>query len=400
MGVVCEPGEIDQFNDILASVAGSYNQANTEASDVASDSNAGGDGRNGFGTDADAGASVGDEPSPFDPSDGMDLGDDGAEGEFGDDDEENDEGLVDLGGVYVLNCEGRPLPYLSSFLNNPNLDGFSLRAGWEQVEPSEGNYNWSMFDPVVDYAHQYGKKVMLRVIAGARTPEWVYDAGAFPYVFIDNDPWRSTYGEELTVPIPWDPIYQEKWANLVAVMGQRYADHPAVKIVAITGPGHGGEMHLGDKGNQAAWTAMGYTNAVMTQAWIDATDVYREAFPHQHLSIGIAHPVAFGQPAQVVAGVAAYAADVGVGLQGNWLSAKLNPQFDLYQFVAAHSQFTPVGFQELCSAQRPAFGGSMGRAMELAYAANSCYIEFYAGDIDAYPDDIAAAHEWLCSMQP
>ena len=394
-GVVCEPEELAQFEELLANAAETYG-ASTDALDGSNDPTTTDNSESPFGTTAEAGDFVGDAPSPNGSDDPNDNAADPNEaGE-----EEGDDEALDVAGVYVLNCEGRPLSYLTPFLVNPNLDGFSLRAGWEQVEPSEGNYDWSLFDAVVDYAAEYDKKVMLRIIAGARSPDWVYEAGAYRYTFIDDNPWHDTYGEELSVPIPWDEVYQEKWANLVAVFGERYANHPAVKIVAITGPGHGGEMHLGDKDNEEAWTAMGYTTAAMTQAWIDAIDTFRAAFPNQHLTIGIAHPVSFGAPYQVVAGVADYAAEMGVGLQGNWLSAKLNPEFDLYQCVAAHSEHATVGFQELCSAQRSTFGGALADALDLGYAANACFIEFYASDITVYPEDIAAAHESLCNAEP
>jgi hypothetical protein len=304
----------------------------------------------------------------------------------------------DISGVYVLGLEARSAEALEPYLKNPAIDGFSLRAGWKDVEPTEGTYDWSAFDPVIADAAQHGKKIMLRVLPGVKTPEWVYAAGAVRFAFTDENPYHKTAGDELAMPVPWDPIYLQKWLRFVAAFGAKYAANPAVRIVAITGPAAGGEMHLPAKDSRDRWHAAGYSDATLAEAWKKAIDAFAAAFPRQHRSVAIAKAVSFDEPQDLIERVARACAEAGCGLQGNWLAAKTRAQNPLYRRIAAHAAVCPVGFQTLSGAGSARFGGTLRPAVELALKAHACYLEIYLGDISAYPDDVAYAHEQLSRM--
>ncbi len=306
-------------------------------------------------------------------------------------------GVPPINGVYTLNLEGCSENVLAPYLDNPNLDGFSLRAAWSDIEPAHGSYDWSLFDAVVDHAASHGKKVMLRILAGTRTPEWVYTAGAARFDFVDDNPYHSTYGEIISMPVPWDPIFLTHWFEVVTAMGARYADHPAVVLVAITGPATAGEMHLGDKDNSEAWHAVGYSNEVLIETWKLTIDAFVTAFPEQYRLVAVANPVSFDNPAQVREAVAAYCAQKGCGIQGNWLAANTAPDGTLYQQVADFAAVNPVGFQMLCSATQERFGGELSTAIDLALDAGASFLELYKLDITTFADDVAYAHEELCS---
>jgi hypothetical protein len=228
------------------------------------------------------------------------------------------------------------------------------------------------------------------------SPNWVYVAGAVPFNYIDDNPNHSTYGQWVSMPIPWDPVFLSEWTELVTALGAHYAGNPAVKIVAITGPAAGGEMHLGDKDNSEAWHAVGYSNALLIDAWTVTIEAFRAAFPGQHLTLAVANPVQFDNPDEVRLAVGTYCAAAGCGLQGNWLTASTPPDSELYQQVAGHSVYAPVGFQMLCSAtQVERFGGPLSTAISLGLAAGASFLEFYPVDITTFPDDIAYAHQQL-----
>ncbi len=300
-----------------------------------------------------------------------------------------------LNGVYVLGLEGASAAVLAPYLSNPDVDGFSLRAGWSDVEPADDAYDWSQFDAVIEAAAAHGKKVMLRVLPGLRTPEWVYEAGAARFEFVDDNPNRPTYGEVVSMPLPWDPVFLTKWSDLVAAFGARYAANPAVTLVAMTGPAAGGEMHLGDKSNADRWHDLGYSNELLIDTWKLTIDAFSAAFPNQHRTVAVANPVLFDNPAEVRAAVAAYCAESGCGLQGNWLAAKTSPTGDLYQQIANHAAAAPVGFQMLCSATQERFGGELMTAVDLALEAGASFLEVYRVDVAEFPDAIAYAHEQL-----
>src|SRR5579864_1749598 len=52
---------------------------------------------------------------------------------------------------------------------NPNVKGFMIRDFWQNVEPTEGTYNFSFLDQAVTLAHQHGKFVGLSICAGTYT---------------------------------------------------------------------------------------------------------------------------------------------------------------------------------------------------------------------------------------
>lgn len=53
-------------------------------------------------------------------------------------------------------------PY-RDFLENPNIAGFSFNITWHTVEPSQGNYDFSQIDRLVETAANYGKKSIIRI---------------------------------------------------------------------------------------------------------------------------------------------------------------------------------------------------------------------------------------------
>jgi hypothetical protein len=154
-------------------------------------------------------------------------------------------------------------------------------------------------------------------------------------------------------------------------------------------------MHLGDKTNADRWHALGYSNALMIATWQATIDAFCGAFPNQLRTVALSDPVKFDSPSQITDAVGDYCAQVGSGLQGNWLAAKTSPSGRLYQQIAAHAAIAPVGFQMLCSAQKDRFGGTLREGIDLGLDANASFLEIYRVDFAAFPDDIAYAHEQL-----
>src|SRR5436305_9031836 len=120
-------------------------------------------------------------------------------------------------------------PVDPTMLNSPLVDGIAIRALWNAVEPSDGVFNWTATDSYVAQAAAAGKTVTLRLMAGYVTPSWVYQAGAQPFNFIwDQTSWGPAFCSTATIPVPWDPVFQAKFAALVQAFGARYSSNPAV----------------------------------------------------------------------------------------------------------------------------------------------------------------------------
>src|SRR5262245_25772881 len=89
-----------------------------------------------------------------------------------------------VSGVYSLCVPNGAVPQV--IFANPNIDGIALRATWDMIETADGVYDWSYLDSQIAAAAAAGKKVTLSIPAGIDTPDWVYDAGAASFSFIDK----------------------------------------------------------------------------------------------------------------------------------------------------------------------------------------------------------------------
>ena len=119
---------------------------------------------------------------------------------------------------------------------NPNVDGIVLRADWDKIEPTEGNIDFRYFDRGLELAKKYNKRIEILVPAGKHSPQWVYAAGAEKFYFHHHNGKPVDY-----MPIPWHPVLQEKFGNLIKNIGQRYDSSPYLSYVIMTGFGHSTE---------------------------------------------------------------------------------------------------------------------------------------------------------------
>ena len=204
-------------------------------------------------------------------------------------------------GVYALGAVDRPTP--SALLDNPNVDGLTLRHSWDEIEPREGVFVWSELDQEVARARSHGKKIALGITPGIRTPQWVYSAGASQFTFVWDKPWGLPMCSQARIPAPWDPVYMSKWKTLVGELARRYGSNPAVGCLKLTGingateetilpgakggrtPRWGGACVSGD--DVRNWQRIGYSRAKIEAAWTGMADTYAQLFPHQDLDLMI-----------------------------------------------------------------------------------------------------------------
>ena len=61
-------------------------------------------------------------------------------------------------------------------LANPDVTGITLRQGWADLEPNEGEFHFEYLDSEVGRAAAVGKQVLLRIGTQAGKPAWVTNA--------------------------------------------------------------------------------------------------------------------------------------------------------------------------------------------------------------------------------
>lgn len=111
------------------------------------------------------------------------------------------------------------------------VTGIAVRTYWNLIEPREGEFDWRVFDATVALAKKHGKVAGLRVMNGTGTPEWVYSAGAKRY---DAGQWQGKI--KGSVPVAWDPVFNDKWRRFLDALGERYDADPTVAYIAMSMP--------------------------------------------------------------------------------------------------------------------------------------------------------------------
>jgi hypothetical protein len=192
-------------------------------------------------------------------------------------------GEIPVGVSYLGNSDRESL---QSLLDNPNIDGLSIRASWSSVEPADNVFDWSFIDSEVAKAAASGKWVFLRVMTQQAKPQWLTDAiiAAGGKFFT----WESE-GTQMSCPVLWDPTFVAKKKELIAALGVRYGNNPTVKIVAISFANATSEdwniPH--EPENVAQWLALGYSSDVMLDTWQQFVDLAMTKFPTAFISLAI-----------------------------------------------------------------------------------------------------------------
>ena len=213
-------------------------------------------------------------------------------------------------GVFSLPAAFTPVP--DDVLTNPLVAGISVRGQWPAVEPVEGQYDWSYFDGELARAAAAGKHAILRIPAGGRnTPDWVFALGVQTFSFVDPNAFDPDFGNTVTIPVFWDPVFLARKLELIAAMGRRYAGHPAVSLVAVNCA-----AALSDDWNVphtpadvANWLALGYTSDKLIAACTETVDAMMAAFPDTlvFMSVGQTSAALDPDPDHVARQVVAYA---------------------------------------------------------------------------------------------
>ena len=187
-------------------------------------------------------------------------------------------------GVFSLGTSGKAAS--DTVLANPDVTGISVRYGWVDLEPTEGNFNWNFLDSEVARAKAAGKQVLLRIGTQSGKPPWVTaavrKAGGKFFTFDDN-------GVITTIPVFWDPTYLAEKKAMIAALGKHFAKNPTVAIVTASFANAVTEdwnvPHTAE--DIANWFAVGYSTENLLGAGKQIIDATMAAFPNQLVTLAI-----------------------------------------------------------------------------------------------------------------
>lgn len=97
--------------------------------------------------------------------------------------------------------------------------------GWSEMEKTEGEYDFSFYDYIINNLFKNGIKTILATPSGAR-PNWL--AQKYPEVLrVDENGVRHRFGARHNHCLT-SPIYRQKTAKINEKLAEHYADNPAI----------------------------------------------------------------------------------------------------------------------------------------------------------------------------
>ena len=172
---------------------------------------------------------------------------------------------------------------------NPNISGLTFRTSWADVEPTEGNFTWTKLDTVFDKAEKNGKWVELVLIPGFATPAWALQGVQTASFNVKYGPGK---GDQLSLPLPWDQTYLNRWFAFLKAVSARYQNRPSFIKIAADGPTSvTAEMSLpNEDADLCTWISAGYTSDQLIGAWQQVFAAYAQIFPRQYFSLALYPP--------------------------------------------------------------------------------------------------------------
>src|ERR1700685_4666474 len=169
-------------------------------------------------------------------------------------------------------------------VNNPCISGVALQIHWSDLEPAEGNPDWSKLDGLFAAAEASKKWVHLEIFPGFFAPAWALEGVKSDQFAIQYGPGRGTV---LRLPMPWDTVYLNRWFAFLKEVGARYGKSSAFRMIAAAGPTSVSvEMTLPNKPEDIGiWRNEGYSPLKYIAAWQKTLQVYAVDFPNQYVSL-------------------------------------------------------------------------------------------------------------------
>jgi len=162
-----------------------------------------------------------------------------------------------------------------------------LHNVWKKIEKKPGHFDFSAIDKTVAVLLRIGMKYELGIKPGVETPAFLYQQGAQSFETSVRNPHRPNFGAAVTIPIPWDPKYQEGFSRLITKVGERYSSDPlCVSVVLTCANFMSNEMHLPKTPeDRAKWNAMGDYGTKLLDVYKKYTDEWGKAFPRQQVTL-------------------------------------------------------------------------------------------------------------------
>ncbi len=220
---------------------------------------------------------------------------------------------ADLRGIYIYTDDvsqvnAATAAQLTQSFSLPGVDGVAVVIGWDAIEPSLGQYQWSLLDQWIGVVAALGKKIDLVVPAGGSIPAWLFQpaptgAGAVPLNFtVSPHAGETGICDSITIPRPWDPAFLSQWDSMLAALSahlKSVGSYNAISLVRLTGINRTTEelrlpaetaasTGLACVSNSVAtWQQAGYKPSLLLSAWNAVVASFLKSFPGKSFAVSI-----------------------------------------------------------------------------------------------------------------
>jgi hypothetical protein len=169
-------------------------------------------------------------------------------------------------------------------LNNPFISGVSAQINWRDIEPAQGQPDWTRLDELFAAAESSKKWVHLLIFPGFFAPAWAKEGAETDMFSIPYGPGAGTIEK---LPMPWNKVYLSRWFAFLKQVSDRYGRSPAFKMIGAAGPTSvSAEMTLpNNPQDHKKWLDHSYTAEKYLGAWHEVFRVYADYFPNQCVSL-------------------------------------------------------------------------------------------------------------------
>ncbi|HXX14410.1 MAG TPA: hypothetical protein VEJ47_05855 [Candidatus Eremiobacteraceae bacterium] len=195
-------------------------------------------------------------------------------------------GSPPLGLVVVIENKPQQLQLNLQAINNPSISGVALQIRWRDLEPAQGQPDWSKLDQLFAAAESSHKWVQLLLFPGFFSPAWALEGVQTEMFPIQYGPGK---GSVERLPMPWDRTYLNRWFDFLRLLSARYGKSPALRVIAASGPTSvSAEYTLPSNPEDVRkWLALGYTPHRYLEAWRQVLQFYAATFPNQYISLSL-----------------------------------------------------------------------------------------------------------------
>jgi hypothetical protein len=169
-------------------------------------------------------------------------------------------------------------------LSNPYVKGVDLQIHWSDIERVQDTPDWSQLDELFAAAQSSNKWVQLSIYPGFFTPDWALK-GVKTHKF--TVPYGRYAGQQMSLPMPWDSVYLNRWFAFLKLVSARYGTSQAFRMIALDGPTSvSPEFTLPNSPTDLEeWQDQHYTPSKYLGAWQQVFKVYAADFPRQYCSL-------------------------------------------------------------------------------------------------------------------